>query len=102
MSKVYGKNDDVIKTKVGEKFTIELEGNPTTGFQWLEHENTENVKLIDRDVKRVPNEIGGSNVEVLTFETIGEGVSKVRLDYKQAWEPDVLEAVEFEIRSKKD
>ena len=33
MSNIYHKNDDVIKTKVGEKFTIELEGDPTTGYQ---------------------------------------------------------------------
>ena len=102
MSKTYHKNDDVIKTKVGEKFTIELEGNPTTGYQWLEDVDSDKVKLIDRDVKRVSDSIGASNVEVLTFETVAEGVSKVELNYKRAWEADVLEKVEFEVRSKKD
>lgn len=99
MKKAYKKNDDVIKTKVGEKFTIELEGNPSTGYQWLENSETEKVKLVDRDVKKVTDSFGGSNVEVLTFETVSEGVDKIRLDYKQAWNPDTAESVEFEIQS---
>jgi len=39
MGKTYGKNNNEIKAKVGENFSIELGNNSTTGYQWEESFN---------------------------------------------------------------
>ena len=101
MSKTYGKNNNVIKTKVGEIFSIELESNATTGYQWKESFDEKKVKLIDKKFDLPSSAIGASGKETFTFEALSEGTSTIQLDYKRPWESDSIEKVEIKLQSQK-
>jgi len=101
MNKTYGKNNDEIKTKVGEIFSIELESSPTTGYQWEESFDEKKVKLVDKKFDLPSNAIGASGKETFTFEAFSEGNSTIQLDYKRSWESDSIEKVEIKLQSHK-
>ena len=102
MSKTFGKDTDKIQAKVGEEFSIELESNPTTGYQWQEDVDNRKLRLTDRKFDSSAKTIGASGKEILTFKTLEEGTSTIRLNYKRAWESDSLENIEIELQSSKD
>jgi inhibitor of cysteine peptidase len=101
MNKAYGKNDTLIEARVGETFTIELEGNPSTGYQWQEDIDTEKVKLLDRVFEAHTQNIGSAGKVRLTFQPISEGDTTIFLGYRPVWEKDNFESVEFKLRARK-
>lgn len=102
MSKTYHKNDELINSKVGETFSIELEGNPTTGYQWQEKFDEEKVKLLDKKINPSSGQIGASATEVFKFQVLKEGTTDLRFNYKRAWESENLETLEIKVKAQKD
>ena len=102
MSRTYSKDSDEIKTKVGETFSIELESNPTTGYQWEENFDEKKVKLIDKNFDSSSTAVGAGGKETFTFKVLSEGSSTIRLGYKRAWESDSIEKVEIKLQSSKN
>jgi len=101
MSKVYGKTDKSIKAKTGETFAIELEANPTTGYQWQADVDPEKVKLLDTNYESPGHAIGASGKERLTFQSLSEGDTTISLKYKRAWEEESIDSVEIKLQSQK-
>jgi inhibitor of cysteine peptidase len=99
MSKVFSKKDKLIKTKIGETFTIELESNPTTGYQWQEKFDETKLKLLEKKTNLHSNSIGASTTEVLSFQALTDGVSTINLDYKRIWETENLESIKIKIEA---
>jgi inhibitor of cysteine peptidase len=102
MSKIFGKKDKSVKIKVRETFTIELESNPTTGYQWQENFDETKVKLLEKKINLTSKLIGAATSEVFTFQPLTEGVSKIKLDYKRSWENEKLESLEIEVEAEND
>ena len=73
---------------VGEKFSVALASNPTTGYQWEVSETDESVlKLLDLVYKaNIPKAIGSGGKEIFTFEAVGPGETTLTLIYHQPWE----------------
>jgi inhibitor of cysteine peptidase len=99
MRKTYSKKDERIVAKVGDVFSLELESNPTTGYQWLPSIDSDKVELLDRSFKSAGNQIGSSGKEVFTFKTLAAGDSTIRLNYKRSWENESLESVQIKLES---
>jgi inhibitor of cysteine peptidase len=99
MSKIFTKKDKLIKTKIGEIFTIELESNPTTGYQWQESFDETKVKLLEKKTNLTSKLIGAATTEVFTFQPIAEGNAKIKLDYKRSWESEKLESLEIKVET---
>lgn len=102
--KSYGKNDSQINARIGETFSIELESNPTTGYEWHADFDSNKVKLKEKTFEPAKSNenIGAAGREVLVFETIAEGSSIIRFDYKRSWETSGDESLEFKIEAEKD
>jgi inhibitor of cysteine peptidase len=80
-----------IEMSVGETFSVELEGNPTTGFTW-------EVAKIDPAVLKQVGEtefesqsdlVGAGGMLNLHFEVIGKGETELQLVYHRPWENDI-------------
>ena len=89
---VYGKDDTVIAAKAGETFTIKLEENPTTGYQWSVVVSDESVVTLEKD-DYVPDDksgelAGSGGTRVLTFKALKEGTAKIEMVYERSWEPN--------------
>jgi inhibitor of cysteine peptidase len=86
----YTDDSQPIDVSVGDEFKIRLESNPGTGYSW------ELQKPLDESiVKAVGNsefEQGSTDApgapgdEVLTYEAVGAGTTKIRLGYERSFE----------------
>ncbi len=88
---VYGAGDTSISAKAGETFTIELEENPTTGYQWSVTVSDETVVALDKD-EYVPDDTtgdiaGSGGTRVLTFKAVKAGDATIDMVNERNWEP---------------
>ena len=73
---------------IGDKITITLCSNRTTGFQWGYKTTVENViKEEDHDFQEPKgNVVGAAGKEVWTFEAVGKGTTEIQMEYSRPWE----------------
>ncbi|MFC2062905.1 protease inhibitor I42 family protein [Chloroflexota bacterium] len=76
------------QTEIGDKITVKLCSNPSTGFQWSYDITTTGVlKEEDYDFEEPEETIpGAAGIEVWTFEAVEEGTTEVKFAYSQPWE----------------
>lgn len=87
------KNDNIIETTVGKSFTITLDSNPTTGYQWqiTRQMDTGMVELIDSQyIAPKTGLVGAPGKEEWHFRAIREGKAIISFDYVRPWEKDEL------------
>ena len=74
--------------EIGDKITVKLCSNPTTGFQWGYEMSGDNaIKEEDHDFEEPNGDVvGASGTEVWTFEGTAEGTTVVLMEYSQPWE----------------
>jgi predicted secreted protein len=101
MSRVYTRAENKIVVPVGESFTIELEGNPTTGYEWELQFDNDKLKLTDQQYQPPgANAIGGGGKEQFILKAIKKGNTVIRAVYKRAWESDPIEEKKFDVQIK--
>ena len=77
-----------VKPGVNSVFTIALEENPTTGYQWEMSVDTESVALLsDRYVmdEAAPGMVGVGGTHFFYYQAESAGTSVINGVYKQAW-----------------
>lgn len=88
--KMYGKDDKDITVAAGETFTIELEANPTTGYDWTAKISDETVvKLENIEYHQQPVDtdvVGAGGVDTLTFKGLKKGSATITLTYERSFE----------------
>ena len=74
--------------EIGDKITVKLCSNPTTGFQWnYEMSGDNSLKEEDHDFEEPGGDVvGASGTEVWTFEGTAEGTTVVLMEDSQPWE----------------
>lgn len=92
-------NGRSIEVNNGDKITITLEGNPTTGYSWeLSEYDAAMVEPVgepayDSDSKL----LGGGGAYTFTLKALAPGVTTVRLVYHRSWETDVEPLQVYEV-----
>ncbi len=85
-------NNKTIDVKTGDLVVIDLEGNPTTGYNWeakdldtsmLEQVGEPEFKSSD------PSLVGSGGSIRLTFKALKAGTTTLNLIYHRSWEKDV-------------
>jgi inhibitor of cysteine peptidase len=84
--------DGQAEVKTGQTFTINLEGNPTTGYTWEPAEMDE--KLLAREgeaefrseKKNGEQVVGAGGVITLRFKALAPGSTTLKLVYLRPWE----------------
>jgi len=76
------------QVEIGDKITVKLCSNATTGFQWEYEISEENVlKEEDHDFEEPEGDgVGAPGIEVWTFEAVAKGTTEVRMEYSRPWE----------------
>jgi predicted secreted protein len=77
-----------IVTAPGERFTIALDANRSTGFQWeLERPpDAAVVTLVDSTYEQTTPDVGAAGKEIWTFDAVAPGWAKIELVYRRPWE----------------
>lgn len=91
---------DKIYVKLGEEFTVTLDSNPTTGYQWEIMKQDKNiVEFIDLDFSIPDNSlVGAPGKQIFTFKAKRQGKVKLAFEYCRPWEKGAAaERKEFEI-----
>lgn len=89
----------IITMKNGDTLLVELDGNVTTGFNWIPAPQKP-VLLSQMDEAKVTpesNKIGAPGKIVLSFKAVAQGQTALHLDYKRSWDANVTPAKTFEV-----
>ncbi len=92
MDTAYPESDRQLTVILGEPFTIELEGNLTTGFSWMEtHDDTmfdlrENVYTAHKAGETGTAAIGSGGIQRFTYEALKPGTGTLTFIYARPWE----------------
>lgn len=80
-------------SKSSKIFTLELEGNPTTGYQWVLSNEIDIVKLVSSDYvssksENKPKIVGRGGKFIFNFVGLKEGEGELEFVYMRSWEPE--------------
>lgn len=82
-----------ISSIVGEKLTIEMDSNPTTGYSWQLPDSAAWYKVVSRDFVAPNNGLVGSpGKESITIKLLEKGKHQLTLEYKRPWEDSPAES----------
>ena len=75
---------------VGDKVTVKLCSNATTGYSWDYTMTGDNaIKEEDHDFEEPDSDVvGAAGIEVWTFEGVESGTTIVEMTYSRPWEAD--------------
>jgi inhibitor of cysteine peptidase len=81
----------------GEKFKIELQSNPSTGYSWhLVFFDKSILELISSEfVPNISTQIGSASIQQFDFEAIKEGTTSIKFINKRAWQREAMKSNEF-------
>jgi len=81
---------DTFETTVGKTFTIALDANATTGYNWTQTtKDTNIVAYVDNAYVAAatgPQTVGGGGTDTFTFKAVGKGTTTISLAYARPWE----------------
>ncbi len=105
LAKVYDEDDNTIFAKPGEEFTIKLDENPTTGYQWSYAITDGKIVSLSKDEfvtdEADKNVDGAGGQRVLTFKANAAGNTTINMVYERSWEKNEDdEKLSFEIEVK--
>lgn len=80
--------ENIIVNK-SKEFTINLESNPTTGYQWIPIFNTSIINLISHNFQPSTTKlIGSPGTEMFKFKAVNYGTQSLKMIYKRSWEKE--------------
>ena len=99
--RVLQRDDLGIELSVGDRFSIELSSNATTGYAWQATYDDAVLRDIGhRYTAPQAAAVGAGGYERFTFETVAAGNAALTLEYRRPSEPDVaaVDTAEFDVR----
>ncbi|MEB3311251.1 MAG: protease inhibitor I42 family protein [Snowella sp.] len=97
-------NGTTLNLNVGDRFSIQLPENLTTGFQWEFLPNTDGVVSLEetRYITPTTQLIGGGGEILLTFRVEKAGQTTITINHWRPWEgePSLLERYTLTIQAK--
>ena len=80
-------NESALTMRVGSQLEIELDANPTTGYQWeiVQMDDTILEQDGEQDYQSSSQRTGAGGKTTFRFTAIHIGESKVSLAYRRAW-----------------
>lgn len=91
-------NGQTVEVNSGDKITITLEGNPTTGYSWELSEFDASVvePAGEADYKSDSKLLGSGGVYTFTLNALAPGATTMKFIYHRSWE-DAEPAQVFEV-----
>jgi inhibitor of cysteine peptidase len=88
-----------IELKTGDTLVVSLDGNITTGFNWIPAPQNPALleKVGDTEVAPVDDKLGAPSKIVLQFKANAKGQAILHLDYKRSWEENTAPEKTFDV-----
>jgi len=83
-------NGKKVQIPYGEILTVQLEGNPTTGYVWETDVLDKDILIQEgkADFLRKSDLIGSPGVQVFKFKAVGKGKTRLEMIYHRPWEKE--------------
>lgn len=84
--------EQTVNTKAGENFSVSLESNPTTGYQWEADFESDYVEFLDKQFVEYPQEpdiVGMGGRETFLFQALKSGETEIKFSYSRPGEEGV-------------
>ncbi len=95
---VYNDPGQTISVKVGQKFAIALEENPSTGYRWQQKFDNSFLELVADSFKPPTRALPGApGTRVFEFKALKKGEAEITTVLKRAWEENVAEPKVFTV-----
>ncbi len=98
----YTEGSQSVEIASGEQFTIKLEANMTTGYEWQVEYDDSLLALLESEY--VPDDENGppgsGGAQFFTFEGLTTGVTEIVLVYKQPWMEEIDQELVFAVTIK--
>ncbi len=91
-----GETPGTLEVPVNSQFTLTLDANPSTGYQWQLAESLDEgiLELEGKEYSSTATDAtGAGGQEKWTFSAVGQGTTGISLEYARPWEEDVPPAV---------
>ncbi|MBD2194620.1 MULTISPECIES: protease inhibitor I42 family protein [Calothrix] len=99
---ILGKDDNgkTVELSVGQSFLIQLNENPTTGYQWeVSKIDADFVKLTeDQYIQNIDSETGGGGIRNFKFTANSTGEYQIQLVHQCSWRRDESSITYFKIK----
>lgn len=95
MSTIYRIGAQQIQAKVGDSFTIELEGNPTTGYEWQLSLDESKLELVEQSHQPLTGNVGGGEITRFVIKPLAAGAALIRAVYQRQWETTPAQQHDF-------
>lgn len=96
----YTDPERVINTTVNQEFTIALDSNPTTGYNW-EVSYDENMLSLEKEEynpdAKAPGLLGAGGTQYYRFKALKVGETEITVTYKRSWETGYAEQKAFTV-----
>lgn len=91
--------EQIIETKNEQEFSITLEANPTTGYQWDLDYDEDYLELVDRKYETLVQEgiVGAGGEEIFKFKALKSGETQITFSYLRTWEDSSIDEKVYEI-----
>jgi predicted secreted protein len=86
-----------IRVDTDETFSIELSGNPSTGYLWEADVDARYLELTEQGFELEGAAIGAGGREVFHFRAREVGKTEIVFAYRRAWEESVRDTRRFEV-----
>ena len=81
--------EETIETEKGNQFSVVLETNPTTGYEWELDFDFNYIRFTGRKyVSASPEMIGSGGHETFNFRTLKSGETEIIFSYLRSWETE--------------
>lgn len=86
-----------VRTEVRARFTLEQEGNITTGYGWKPAYDDAFLRLENESDKATSDQLGAGGKFTFAFSALREGTTTVNLVCKRPWENEILRTQEYTV-----
>lgn len=100
MPHTYTRADPNIVANSGDTFVIELEGNPTTGYEWQLEFDPEMLELLDQGITPMSSNFGAGAAQRFELRASHPGDATIRAIYKRRWETNPIDEQTFDVQVK--
>ena len=88
-------NEQNISIKKGQEFGLDLESNPTTGFEWIPEFDKNIINLTSHTFRPSSTLIGSGGTDNFTFKGVSQGTTNLKFQYKRSWDKDFAQEKVF-------
>jgi inhibitor of cysteine peptidase len=92
-------NGDIVYLNIGDKLEVVLEGNPTTGYQWIMFSDVSPYlrQMGEPVYEPTGEEIGSGGKTTFALEAIGSGQTRLKVVYSQPFDKETPPIKTFEL-----